>query len=310
MSRVLTAVEKEYKVGDEVLFYINPKQRPGSDPEFHDIKPFTRGKVVRVTTKFTRNGPQEFVPFYDVLLPDGRVMHEADPHYFQSVWPAPRNDLDTAFSRVMKALKPLGLKRTRSYIHANERVLEPGSKPAPAKDVFKLLQAHGIDVDPRNLKFSVDVRITDADFATYLGTVSIESGTENIWRLVLGFSPQVKALTPRLSSRRGVPLMSRSLTAPDRSSLIRLASSLPAGSPERKAILAGLRLQGARVASKRGDIITLTKSIPDFFQEKVVPKGQYQVDKTMRGEVSLRPYPLSAHPGYLVGAEVLAAALS
>ena len=39
--------------------------------------------------------------------------------------------------------------------------------------------------------------------------------------------------------------MSRSLTASDRSSLIRLASSLPAGSAERKAILAGLHLQAA-----------------------------------------------------------------
>ncbi len=34
--------------------------------------------------------------------------------------------------------------------------------------------------------------------------------------------------------------MSRSLTAQDRSSLIKLASDLPKGSPERKAILAGL----------------------------------------------------------------------
>ena len=34
--------------------------------------------------------------------------------------------------------------------------------------------------------------------------------------------------------------MSRTLTASDRSSLIRLASTLPVGSPERKAILAGL----------------------------------------------------------------------
>jgi len=34
--------------------------------------------------------------------------------------------------------------------------------------------------------------------------------------------------------------MSRSLTSSDRSSLIKLASSLPVGSPERKAILAGL----------------------------------------------------------------------
>ena len=39
--------------------------------------------------------------------------------------------------------------------------------------------------------------------------------------------------------------MSRFLTASDRSSLIRLASSLPVGSPERKAILAGLHLQSA-----------------------------------------------------------------
>ena len=43
--------------------------------------------------------------------------------------------------------------------------------------------------------------------------------------------------------------MSRSLTASDRKSLIRLASSLPAGSPERRAILAGLG-QGSR-ASRR-----------------------------------------------------------
>ena len=45
--------------------------------------------------------------------------------------------------------------------------------------------------------------------------------------------------------------MSRSLTAQDRSSLIRLASSLPAGSPERKAILAGFLGFGA-ARSKRG----------------------------------------------------------
>ena len=35
--------------------------------------------------------------------------------------------------------------------------------------------------------------------------------------------------------------MSRSLTASDRKNLVRLASELPQGSPERKAILAGLR---------------------------------------------------------------------
>jgi hypothetical protein len=41
--------------------------------------------------------------------------------------------------------------------------------------------------------------------------------------------------------------MSRSLTASDRASLIRLASTLPAGSAERKAILAGLKKAGGLV---------------------------------------------------------------
>jgi hypothetical protein len=39
--------------------------------------------------------------------------------------------------------------------------------------------------------------------------------------------------------------MSRTLSASDRASLIRLASTLPAGSPERKAILAGLSRSGS-----------------------------------------------------------------
>ena len=43
--------------------------------------------------------------------------------------------------------------------------------------------------------------------------------------------------------------MPRSLTAQDRSSLIRLASSLPVGSAERKAILAGLRKTSGEGAS-------------------------------------------------------------
>ena len=40
--------------------------------------------------------------------------------------------------------------------------------------------------------------------------------------------------------------MSRTLTATDRSALIRLASTLPAGSPERRAILAGLKTSTSR----------------------------------------------------------------
>lgn len=70
--------------------------------------------------------------------------------------------------------------------------------------------------------------------------------------------------------------MSRSLTASDRSSLIRLASSLPAGSAERKAILVGLsktsavqpseglRVQALGVTGKglrEGVIYTLKKNL-------------------------------------------------
>ena len=51
--------------------------------------------------------------------------------------------------------------------------------------------------------------------------------------------------------------MSRSLTAQDRSSLIKLASSLPAGSPERKAILAGL---GQTKKASTGKIRPFTKN--------------------------------------------------
>ena len=43
--------------------------------------------------------------------------------------------------------------------------------------------------------------------------------------------------------------MSRNLTSSDRASLIRLASTLPAGSAERKAILAGLRKTSGEGAS-------------------------------------------------------------
>ena len=42
----------------------------------------------------------------------------------------------------------------------------------------------------------------------------------------------------------------RNLTASDRSALIKLASSLPAGSPERKAILAGLQGSSNKTATR------------------------------------------------------------
>ena len=56
--------------------------------------------------------------------------------------------------------------------------------------------------------------------------------------------------------------MSRSLTAQDRSSLIRLASSLPVGSAERKAILAGLgkAAEAGRVGAKQPSLADLREA--------------------------------------------------
>ncbi len=50
--------------------------------------------------------------------------------------------------------------------------------------------------------------------------------------------------------------MSRTLTASDRSALIRLASTLPAGSAERRAILAGL----SKVSFKEGQSVRVDMS--------------------------------------------------
>lgn len=52
----------------------------------------------------------------------------------------------------------------------------------------------------------------------------------------------------------------KKLTASDRKSLIRLASSLPKGSPERKAILAGLSKSAGKAGDfKVGDIVRYTR---------------------------------------------------
>ena len=49
--------------------------------------------------------------------------------------------------------------------------------------------------------------------------------------------------------------MPRKLTASDRKNLIKLASSLPKGSPERKAILAGLKVSGSNRSKTIGSWI-------------------------------------------------------
>lgn len=61
--------------------------------------------------------------------------------------------------------------------------------------------------------------------------------------------------------------MSRSLTASDRPSLIRLASSMPAGSPERKAILAGL-------SKSAGDVRATLSFVPRHGLMLTLPNGE------------------------------------
>lgn len=59
--------------------------------------------------------------------------------------------------------------------------------------------------------------------------------------------------------------MSRSLTASDRKSLIRLAASLPKGSEDRRAILAGLKTSRTEDGRKfESEAKKLSKEITDF----------------------------------------------
>lgn len=67
--------------------------------------------------------------------------------------------------------------------------------------------------------------------------------------------------------------MTRSLTAADRTALIRLASTLPAGSPERRAILAGLQESAFKTAAG----LNTESDWQDFLnqQERYAPGGVY-----------------------------------
>lgn len=78
-------------------------------------------------------------------------------------------------------------------------------------------------------------------------------------------------------------MASRNLTASDRSALIKLASSLPAGSPERKAILAGLRGSSSKTAF--GDF-----NIPDkhiFHRAEVSDKAKVSDGAHVRDDAKL-----------------------
>ena len=81
--------------------------------------------------------------------------------------------------------------------------------------------------------------------------------------------------------------MSRKLTSSDRKSLIRLASEMPKGSPERKAILAGLKKSAARLKSRNiyiprevpeGEILTLSMNLQQGSQP-----GTYTIVANLTG---------------------------
>lgn len=78
----------------------------------------------------------------------------------------------------------------------------------------------------------------------------------------------------------------RRLTASDRSALIKLASSLPAGSPERKAILAGL--QGSPYANQIKDLeskitaLEANKKVPDFIKSREIEDLKWKLYQLQR----------------------------
>lgn len=76
--------------------------------------------------------------------------------------------------------------------------------------------------------------------------------------------------------------MARTLTAADRSALIRLASTMEKGSPERKAILAGLEKTSA------GDKKAARDWFEVFFEEKDVPYKVFEVEDS-QGIVHMIP---------------------
>ena len=79
----------------------------------------------------------------------------------------------------------------------------------------------------------------------------------------------------------------RNLTASDRSALIKLASSLPAGSPERKAILAGLQGSSKTAAGKSIDpILEAAKKMGRSIQ--LITKGEHLVFEGQRYDFIVR----------------------
>lgn len=85
--------------------------------------------------------------------------------------------------------------------------------------------------------------------------------------------------------------MSRFLTASDRKNLIRLASELPQGSPERRAILAGLisSREGNRIASKSEPYPHLHREIQEDWRRGAITSDEFSdLAKRIRSAPTLR----------------------
>ena len=78
--------------------------------------------------------------------------------------------------------------------------------------------------------------------------------------------------------------MSRSLTAQDRSALIRLASDLPKGSPERRSVLAGL--QKDSFFEREVDPKAVLRYFSDYFSSPypLAPKQDPDLYKFLKGD--------------------------
>ncbi len=184
---------QELNIGDEVTFFHLPvKMNDYALRDFRDLPFFAKGKIVGKKNKFTSTGSQEVVPFYDVELPDGRVMREVNPYYFQSQWPKFRDHYEEAFKLIMKALKPLGLNRVRSEARAGFRIMESVSgKPASANSARLLLrQIPNLTMERKhNSPFTIDMRIGESNFQSFHGDVRTQNpldlSNDDLWRVTL-----------------------------------------------------------------------------------------------------------------------------
>jgi carbonic anhydrase/acetyltransferase-like protein (isoleucine patch superfamily) len=243
----------DHKVGDGVTFFHLPiKKNDVTLKEFYDLPFMAKGVVVGKKEKFTSYGTQLFVPFYDIELPDGRVMHEVNPYYFHSEWPKSRDNFEDAFKVIMKALKPLDLKRTRSEMRAGKRVLSvPLGVSISFERTLQLLRSiPGVKIGGAafpSTPFTISMRSGESSYANYEGAVDRRGfDSDELYGLTLD----------RVASGRMAHTSApRALTASDRGLLVRLASEMPNGSSERRAIIAGLSV----VAVSLGEF-----NIPNF----------------------------------------------